>query len=203
MCRCWWVKLAATWGQRTRHTSGLSLVWLRMQWWLCKSKFVLSHRRLPTAPARQGWKNLVVAGFYNLGHQMLLPQSWGRGVKTQSLKTGLYFPYSQFPPGEAVSDTYRRLPPFSFSRLNECVCIWVVLAMLSQVFPMIQSLAITPWVQCSNPGQTLPMGSALVVVAGSLKMVTKPVIIMEKVFISLSSPGRLNRALTFLCIPES
>lgn len=119
----WYLRGVVEKVEGTRHRSGSSLVWLRMRWWLCEGNFVLSHRRLTTTPASEGWKNLVVAGFYILGHQMHPHQSWGRGVKkNQSLKTGLCFPYSQFPRGECVSDTFRWLPPFSFRRLNECVC---------------------------------------------------------------------------------
>lgn len=73
------------------------------------------------------------------------------------------------------------------------VRIWGFLAMLSQVFPMVQSPPIVLWVQCSNPGQTLPVGPAL----------APPVKTVEKFFVYLSSPGRLNRSLTFLCIHES
>lgn len=77
------------------------------------------------------------------------------------------------------------------------VCIWGFLAMLSRVSysPVTSNPAVGPVLK---PWRDSPCGT-------STKMVTKwlPVNSVEKVLISFSSPGRLNTALTFLCIPES
>lgn len=44
----------------------LSLAWVRMKWWLCKGRFVPVQSGLATTPARQGWRSLAAADFYDL-----------------------------------------------------------------------------------------------------------------------------------------
>lgn len=84
------------------------------------------------------------------------------------------------------------------------VCVWGFSAMLSQVFPVVQSPLIYAVGPALKPWPDSPCGTGTAIAAGGGKPNNgyKTCESVEKVFISLSSPGGLNRALTFLCIHE-
>lgn len=101
VCRCWWVKLADRWRGWGRRCEGQGTPDV-----CTPGKFVLSHRELTTTPSKSRMEELGCCWLLqfwasNAPSSKMRQGSLKKKTKKTSLKTGLCFPYSRFPPGEA------------------------------------------------------------------------------------------------------